>query len=81
MPSYQCKVGTTDGRIVDKIYDSTTREQLKENLEEQGFHVFQMRRQSLSFFQGGLRQSAQMTGRRFLSFNQELLVLLRSGLP
>jgi len=79
MPSYQCKIGTADGRIVDKIYDATTKEQLQENLEEQGFHVFQIRRQRLSFFLSG--RSAQMTGRRFLSFNQELLVLLRSGLP
>jgi len=35
----------------------------------------------LAFFQGGQHKSARMTGRRFLSFNQELLVLLRSGLP
>lgn len=81
MPSYQCKIGTADGRIVDKIYESTTKDQLKENLEEQGFHVFQIRRQSLAFFQGGQHKSARITGRRFLSFNQELLVLLRSGLP
>ena len=81
MPSYQCKIGTADGRIVDKIYDSTTEDQLKENLEEQGFYVFRIRRQSLIFFQGGQHKSARMTGRRFLSFNQELLVLLRSGLP
>jgi len=81
MPSYQCKVGTADGRIVEKGYDSASRDQLRENLEEQGFHVFQIRRQSFPFFQGSRHQSARMTGRRFLSFNQELLVLLRSGLP
>ena len=81
MPSYQCKIGTTDGRVVEKIYDSSTKDQLKENLEEQGFHVFQIRRESMSFFHGAQRKSARMTGRRFLSFNQELLVLLRSGLP
>ena len=81
MPSYQCKIGTADGRVVDKIYDSTTKDQLKENLEEQGFHVFQIRRQSLAFFQSGQHKSGRLTGRRFLSFNQELLVLLRSGLP
>jgi len=81
MPSYQCKIGTSDGRVVDKSYESVTKDQLKENLEEQGFHVFQIRRQSFSFFQTGQHKSARMTGRRFSSFNQELLVLLRSGLP
>ena len=81
MPSYQCKIGTADGRIVEKRYDSTTKDQLKTNLEEQGFHVFQIRRQSLISFQGAHRKSVRISGRRFLSFNQELLVLLRSGLP
>lgn len=81
MPSYQCKIGTADGRIVDKVFTATTGDQLRENLQEQGFHVFRMRRQFLSFLQGEHHRSARMTGRRFLSFNQELLVLLRSGLP
>lgn len=81
MPSYQCKIGTADGRIVDKTFDSTTRDQLRENLQEQGFHVFQIRRQSLAFLHSGQHKSARITGRRFLSFNQELLALLRSGLP
>ena len=81
MPSYQCKIGTADGRVVDRVYDSANSEQLRENLEDQGFHVFSIRRQAFSFLQGGRNKSARMTGRRFLSFNQELLVLLRSGLP
>ena len=81
MPSYHCKIGTSDGRIVDKVYVSASKEQLRGNLEDQGFHIFQIRRQSLAFFQGGQKKTSRMTGRRFLSFNQELLVLLRSGLP
>ena len=44
MPSYLCKIGTADGRVVEKQFDATTKEQLKENLEEQGFYVFQIRR-------------------------------------
>ncbi len=81
MPSYHCKIGTADGRVVDKVYESVTKDLLKENLEEQGFHVFQIRRQFLSFFLNRQQKTVRMTSRRFLSFNQELLVLLRSGLP
>ncbi len=81
MPSYLCKIGTADGRVVEKQFDATTKEQLKENLEEQGFYVFQIRRKALHLFQLGEKAAARPTGRRFLSFNQELLVLLRSGLP
>lgn len=81
MPNFYCKIGTSDGRVVEKIYDSESRSQLKENLEEQGFHVFQIRRKAWSLFQPERQRTARMTNRRFLSFNQELLVLLRSGLP
>ena len=81
MPSYLCKIGTADGRVVEKQFDATTKEQLKENLEEQGFYVFQIRRKALQLFQAGGKNAGRPTGRRFLSFNQELLVLLRSGLP
>ena len=80
MPTYQCKIGTVDGRIVEKVYESGSRFQLKENLEDQGFHVFLIRRHYLSFLDGGKGRAVRLSGRQFLSFNQELLVLLRSGL-
>lgn len=81
MPSYICKIGTADGRVVEKQFDSTSKEQLKENLQDQGFYVFQVRRKPLQIFTTKAQQTGRLSGRRFLSFNQELLVLLRSGLP
>lgn len=81
MPNFYCKIGTSDGRVVEKVYESVSRAQLKENLEDQGFHVFHIRRKSWSFLQQERQKSARMTSRRFLAFNQEMLVLLRSGLP
>ena len=81
MPSYLCKIGTADGRVVEKQFESTSKEQLKENLQDQGFYVFQVRRKSLQLLSGGKQKATRISGRRFLSFNQELLVLLRSGLP
>ncbi|WP_303720346.1 type II secretion system F family protein [Malonomonas rubra] len=67
--------------MVEKEFDSTSKEQLKENLQEQGFYVFKIRRKSFQLLSAGERQTGRLSGRRFLSFNQELLVLLRSGLP
>lgn len=81
MPSYLCKVGTADGRVVEKVFEATGKEQLKENLEEQGFSVFQIRLQLFQFLKKGSSQHGSLSGRRFLAFNRELLVLLRSGLP
>lgn len=81
MPSYLCKIGTADGRVVEKTFEATGKEQLKENLEEQGFFVFQIRLQLFQFLKQGDTQRGRLSGRRFLAFNRELLVLLRSGLP
>ena len=81
MPSYLCKIGTADGRVVEKVFEATGKEQLKENLEEQGFFVFQIRLQLFHFFKQGESRRGSLSGRRFLAFNRELLVLLRSGLP
>lgn len=81
MPSYVCKIGTADGRVVSKQFESTSKEQLKENLQDQGFYVFQIRRETFQLFAKEGSKGGRLAGRRFLSFNQELLVLLRSGLP
>lgn len=66
---------------MEKQFDSTSKEQLKEDLQDQGFYVFQIKRKPFQLALINERQSGRLSGRRFLSFNQELLVLLRSGLP
>ena len=80
MPVFQCKIGTADGRVLEKEFEATDRQSLLENLEEQGFFVFQIRRAGLrGLF--GTSGGARLSGRRFLTLNQEMVVLLRSGLP
>lgn len=80
MPVFQCKIGTADGRVLEREFEATDRQALLENLEEQGFFVFQIRRVGLRGLfgpSGGTR----LGGRRFLTLNQEMVVLLKSGLP
>jgi len=81
MASFLCKIGTSDGRIVEREFEAANRDLLRESLEEQGFHVFQIKKKIFRPQSSGLSMRSQFTGRRFLSFNQELLVLIRSGLP
>ena len=81
MATFRCKIGTADGRILEKDLDASSRGILKESLEEQGFHVFRIQRRGLSLSARLDGQQGRMSGSRFLSFNQELLVLLRAGLP
>jgi len=81
MPSFTCKLGTDDGRVLEKEFEASSRQLLLDSLEEQGFHVFAIRRRLLDSIPGLTRSKTNWSGRRFLSFNQELIVLLRSGLP
>ena len=80
MSTYRCKIGTSDGRVLEKEFEAESRADLQESLEEQGFFVFKIRKASMQW----LRMSAggaRLSGRRFLGLNQEMLVLIRSGLP
>jgi type IV pilus assembly protein PilC len=81
MPAFHCKIGTADGRVVEKDFEAANRELLRESLEEQGFYVFRIRKRPLQFLRVREGGRGRFTGKRFLTFNQELLVLIRSGLP
>lgn len=80
MSTYRCKIGTSDGRVLEKEFEAESREALQESLEEQGFFVFKVRRASPQWFSKG-QSGGSLSGRRFLTLNQEMLVLIRSGLP
>ncbi len=80
MSSYVCKIGMPDGRIVEKEFSGDSSALLRESLEEQGFYVFGIRKKGWSLF-GAEKSRTRLGGRQFLTFNQELLVLIRSGLP
>ncbi|PLY02577.1 MAG: type II secretion system F family protein [Desulfuromonas sp.] len=81
MPSYVCKIGTADGRVVEKSFEAASRQLLEANLKEQGFHVFRIRRKTFQLFTDMGKGAGRLSSRRFLAFNQEFLVLLKSGLP
>ena len=80
MHLYRCKIGTSDGRVLTKDIEGISRSALQENLENEGFYVFQIRRRPFQWLSASL-SAGRLNSRRFLSFNQEMLVLLRSGLP
>lgn len=81
MAVFQCKIGTSDGRVVEKEFEAGSRELLRESLEEQGFFIFRIKKRPPQFLLGGDLFASRLTGRKLLSFNQELMVLIRSGLP
>jgi type IV pilus assembly protein PilC len=81
MPTYLCKLGTVDGRVLEKEFEASNRDLLRDNLESQGFFVFRIRKLVFRSLVPSQLFRPRLNSRRFLGFNQELLVLLRSGLP
>jgi type IV pilus assembly protein PilC len=78
---YVCKVGTPTGEVVDRVFAATDETTLRNDLEQQGYYLFSIRR---GFQLGGLRLGL---GKRrvgtelLLIFGQELAALLKAGLP
>jgi type IV pilus assembly protein PilC len=80
MPVFVYKAGREDGSVFIKEADADSPEALRRELEESGYLVLQLKKRHAL----GL---TALTGRKklktedFLVFNQELLVLIKAGLP
>lgn len=81
MALFTCKLGSSDGRIVEKELEAANPEMLRQSLEEQGFFVFEVRKKPFQFLweKGAARR--RVSTKELLTFNQELLVLVKAGLP
>lgn len=81
MAIYNCKLGSSDNKIIEKEFEASNREMLRQSLEEQGYFVFEIRKKPLQFLldKGIVRH--KVDSKEFMTFNQELLVLIKAGLP
>ncbi len=81
---FVCKIGTPEGRILEEQHSARDERTMREELEQRGFHVFEIRRQGLlgrlPLLQFGQRRK-KVPDRALQLFNQELAALLKSGLP
>ena len=79
---FVCRLGAPDGTIVEEIHESAVESVLRTDLEGRGYHVFAIRPRGLTL---GLRLprfgGSRISARAFLIFNQELVALLKAGLP
>lgn len=81
MATFICKLGAPDGKILTREFEATEPALLRNELEDQGFHVFEVRRRPLGFFlRRGLGRGS-VRKRDLLLLNQEMLVLIKAGLP
>lgn len=80
MPIYVFKVGTPDGQIADREVRAFDRPAAREELARQGMHIFQEKRRKLTV-DSFLPRSRGVPSDKFLLFNQQLLALVKAGLP
>ncbi len=80
---FVCRYGTPDGRILTQIQHGASVVSVRRELEQQGFHIFEVRQRGVPFqiklpFSIGRKR---LPLDEFMAFNQELAALLRAGLP
>jgi type IV pilus assembly protein PilC len=81
MPEFIVRVGTPDGEIVERHIQAATMRAAQDELRRQGMHVFEAKRGAVSLRDLIPRSGRVISTERFLLFNQELLALVKAGLP
>lgn len=81
MPQFIIRVGTPDGQIVDRQVQASSARAAEDELRQQGMHIFAARRGAIALRDFLPRSKKAVSMERFLLFNQELLALVKAGLP
>ena len=80
MPNYLFRLGSPDGQVIERNIEAVDLSSAREEVVRQGFHIFQVRKSGFSF-RDLLPGKKVISTERFLLFNQELLALVKAGLP
>ena len=81
MAIYYCKLGSTDGKIIYREFEASEQGVLCQSLEDQGYYVFSVKKKRFQFLSNKGLKSSRLDNRTLLTFNQEMLVLLKAGIP
>src|SRR6266852_333667 len=81
MPQFIVRVGMPDGEIVERQVQAANVRAAQEEMRHLGVHVFDVKRGSIRISDFLPRIRRVVSTEQFLLFNQELLALVRAGLP
>lgn len=81
MPEFIVRVGTPDGTITERHVQALSVRAAEDELRQQGMHVFDAKRGAMHLRDLLPRGGKIISTERFLLFNQELLALVKAGLP
>jgi type IV pilus assembly protein PilC len=77
---FRVKIGWPDGSVAEEAVQASDAAAARVEMERRGGHVFEVRREGLSFSRRRQRRG-RIKMRDFMIFNQELIALLKAGLP
>jgi type IV pilus assembly protein PilC len=81
MPEFILRVGTPEGDVIERPVVAPSLRAAQDEARRQGLHVFGARRGSYKIRDLMPRLGRAVSTEQFLLFNQELLALVRAGLP
>ena len=81
MPEFILRVGTPDGEVIERQVVAASMRAAQDEMRRQGLHVFNARRGAFAARDLVPRFGRAVSTEHFLLFNQELLALVRAGLP
>ncbi len=83
MAEFTCRIGTNTGEIVERTYTAENEGSLRRELERKDFLVVSVKRAggAAAAMRSLLPFRARVSTKEFLLFNQELMALIRAGLP
>ena len=81
MPEFILRVGTPDGDVIERQVNAASLRAAQDEMRRQGLHVFGARRGAVSARDFIPRVGRAISTEQFLLFNQEMLALVRAGLP
>ena len=81
MPEFILRVGTPEGDVIERRVRAGSLRAAREDMLRQGLHVFEAKRGALTARDFLPRIGKAISTEHFLLFNQELLALVRAGLP
>src|SRR6202140_1355233 len=80
MAQYSIKAGWPDGSVAEEAILAQDAGAARAEIERRGGHVFEVRRRGMGFSESR-RRRRRIKMADFLVFNQEMIALLKAGLP
>jgi type IV pilus assembly protein PilC len=82
MPQFVCRLATPTGAVLDRECEAEDAVALRQQLERDGYYVFGVRPKAAALWlPTALPWRRRVSWKNLLAFTQELLALLRAGLP